>query len=207
MTSIRWTLFLLILSLGAATAADDTFPEPPELRPDIDFWIAIFTEYSTSEGVLHDNRNLGVVYERLQMPAKLSRRERQRRVAARRKELQATLRTLATGKRDNLDPEEARVLALWPEGVGNDTLSSVPGPARTRADLPSSSSSAVHTPVRESSFPRSDRLPWPRGKQRRSCAKRTRTCGRCIFAICRHRPYRRTFSSHAARPQVHGYRP
>ena len=126
---------MLILSLGAATAADDTFPEPPELRPDIDFWIAIFTEYSTSEGVLHDNRNLGVVYERLQMPAKLSRRERQRRVAARRKELQATLRTLATGKRENLDPEEARVLALWPEGVGNDTLSAAVGRIRYQQGL------------------------------------------------------------------------
>ena len=122
MTSIRRNLFLLVLLLGSAAAADETFPEPPELKPDVDFWIAVFTEYSTDEGVLHDNRNLGVIYERLQMPADLSRRERQRRVAARRKELQATLRRLASGKRDNLTPEEARVLGLWPDGVSNDTL-------------------------------------------------------------------------------------
>jgi membrane-bound lytic murein transglycosylase D len=115
-------IFPLIFLWAGAAGADETFPEPPELEPDIDFWVSIFTAYSTEEGVLHDNRNLGVVYERLKMPSKLSRRERQRRVEARRKKLQAVLRSLATGKRDKLSDEETRVLALWPEGVSNKTL-------------------------------------------------------------------------------------
>lgn len=122
MTSIRSILLFPFLLFGALAVADETFPQPAELQPDVDFWISIFTKYSSAEGVLHDNRNLGVVYERLQMPAKLSRRERQRRVAARRKALQAVLRTLASGKRENLNNEEQRVLALWPEGVSNETL-------------------------------------------------------------------------------------
>jgi membrane-bound lytic murein transglycosylase D len=112
----------LILLAGGTTRADATFPEPPELKPDVDFWVSIFTTYSTEEGVLHDNRNLAIVYDRVAMPAKLSRRERQRRVAKRRKELQAVLRSLASGKRGNLSAEEARVLALWPDDVGNKTL-------------------------------------------------------------------------------------
>ena len=102
--------------------ASETFPKPPELQPDVDFWVSIFTRYSVDEGVLHDNRNLGVVYDRLDMPSNLSRRERNRRVNARRKQLQATLGTLAGGKRDNLTPEEARVLALWPDDVTNSEL-------------------------------------------------------------------------------------
>ncbi len=122
MTSICRNFFLLIALASAAATADDIFPQPPELEPDVDFWISIFTEYSTDEGVLHDNRNLAVVYARLQMPSKLSRRERQRRVAARRKQLQVVLQTLASGKRDNLSEEESRVLALWPDNVSNDTL-------------------------------------------------------------------------------------
>ncbi len=122
MTSFRRILLPLFFLAGTAAVADDVFPQPPELQPDVDFWISIFTHYSTQEGVLHDNRNLAVVYERLEMPSKLSRRERQRRVAARRKQLRAVLRTLASGKRDNLSDEEARVLALWPEDVSNDTL-------------------------------------------------------------------------------------
>ena len=102
--------------------ASEIFPKPPELQPDVDFWVSIFTRYSTDEGVLHDNRNLGVVYDRLDMPADLSRRERNRRVNARRGELRTILGTLADGKRDNLTPEEMRVLALWPDDVTNREL-------------------------------------------------------------------------------------
>ena len=116
--------FLVLTSLLAAgtTQAAETFPQPPELQPDVDFWVSVFTTYSTDEGVLHDNRDMGVIYDRLNMPAKLSRRERNRRVEKRRKELQAVLRSLASGKRSNLNTEEARVLALWPDNVSNDTL-------------------------------------------------------------------------------------
>ncbi|MGI9232784.1 MAG: LysM peptidoglycan-binding domain-containing protein [Woeseiaceae bacterium] len=114
---------ILVLAYGLASA-NEPFPQPAELQPDVDFWVSIFTEYSTDEGVLHDNRDLGVVYERVEMPRGLSRRERQRRIEVRRKKLRATLRSLAAGKRDNLTEDEARVLALWPNGVSNGTLSS-----------------------------------------------------------------------------------
>ena len=122
MTSAGRHSLLALVLVGVVASADETFPQPPELQPDVDFWISIFTRYSTDEGVLHDNRNLAIVYERLDMPATLSRRERQRRVEARRKKLKAILRVLASGKRDKLSDDEARVLSLWPEGVGNDTF-------------------------------------------------------------------------------------
>ena len=52
----------------------------------------------------------------------LSRRARQRRVSERRDQLQGVLKRLASGKRDNLGEEEARILALWPADVSNQTL-------------------------------------------------------------------------------------
>jgi membrane-bound lytic murein transglycosylase D len=113
---------LLLLFVLPVAQADDTFPVPAELQRDVDFWVSIFTRYTTDQGVLHDNRNLAVVYERVDLPAKMGRRERQRRVAKRREQLQAILKSLASGKRDNLGAEEARVLALWPPGVSNETL-------------------------------------------------------------------------------------
>jgi len=122
MTSFCRFIALSWLFAAGAIHAEETFPQPPELQPDVDFWVSIFTAYSTDEGALHDNRNLAVIYDRLNMPAKLSRRERNRRVDKRRKELQGVLRTLASGKRDNLSTEEARVLALWPDTVSNTTL-------------------------------------------------------------------------------------
>ena len=122
MTSIYRNLALIWLLTAATAQAAETFPQPPELQPDVDFWVSIFSTYSTDEGVLHDNRNLAIIYDRLDMPAKLSRRERNRRVDKRRKELQAVLKTLAAGKRDNLSAEQARVLALWPGNVSSETL-------------------------------------------------------------------------------------
>ena len=65
-----FALTALLTFLQPANAED--FPQPPELKPDVDFWVSIFTRYSTSEGVLHDSRNLGVVYERIDIPAKAS---------------------------------------------------------------------------------------------------------------------------------------
>jgi membrane-bound lytic murein transglycosylase D len=102
--------------------AEETFPLPEELQPDVDFWVSIFTRYSTGEGVLHDNRNLAVVYERIDMPTGISRKERNRRVKKRRDALIRVLHRLADGKRDNLSAEEARILALWPGDVSNDEL-------------------------------------------------------------------------------------
>ena len=118
-------LYVLLLLFGLAVFpahAEETFPFPDELQPDVDFWVSIFTRYGTDEGVLHDNRNLGVVYERIAVPAGISRQERNRRVKKRRDALVSVLQQLADGKRDNLGAEEARVLALWPDDVSNEEL-------------------------------------------------------------------------------------
>lgn len=113
---------LLITSAGAR-ADDATFPVPAELERDVNFWVAVFTDYTTGEGLLHDNRNLAIVYERVPMPAATPRRERLRRIADRRKHYQAVLRKLAGGKRAGLTAEQQRVLGLWPADVTNQELS------------------------------------------------------------------------------------
>jgi membrane-bound lytic murein transglycosylase D len=135
MTSPRRLWLLAVLLLSGTVQAGELFPQPPELQRDVDFWLAIFTQYSTDEGVLHDNRNLGIVYARLDMPEKTPRRERNRKVSARRKELQAVLRTLASGKRSDLSAEEARVLALWPADVSNEELRAAAGRIRWQHGL------------------------------------------------------------------------
>jgi len=127
-------LFLLVLA-AAAAHAEDTFPLPPELQPDVDFWVSVFTRYTTDEGVLHDNRNLAVVYERIDMPEKTSRRERNRRIKRHRDALAATLNALAGGKRTGLSPEEARILALWPADVSDAELRAAAGRIRFQQGL------------------------------------------------------------------------
>lgn len=120
---ICWLIVLFLLITSVTRADDVLFPRPAELEPDVLFWRSIFTVYSTDEGVLHDNRHLGVVYETVPMPANTPRSERNRKIQRRREHYQAILRSLAKGNRDKLSAEERRVLALWPEDVSNAELS------------------------------------------------------------------------------------
>jgi membrane-bound lytic murein transglycosylase D len=118
------TALILLLAVTMAEGNDEElFPRPAELEPDVNFWLSIFTEYTTREGVLHDNRKLGVVYERVPLPENASRRERQRVSNRRRDHYKSILQALAGGKRDNLSAEEKRVLELWPDDVSNEELS------------------------------------------------------------------------------------
>ena len=126
MTSTIRRISLLLLLPFACVAfearAAELFPRPAELEPDVDFWVSIFTRYDSNQGVLHDNRNLAVVYERVDIPAKVSRTKRRNTVAERRAHYVKVLQALAGGKRDNLSKEEQRVLSLWPAGVSNREL-------------------------------------------------------------------------------------
>lgn len=106
---------------GFATADDGLF-RPPGLEPEIGFWREIFTGVSSAEGLVHDDRHLGVVYEHLQLPAKATSRQRRRAADKARKKYRRILGTLAEGKRKGLTSEERRVLALWPANVSDAEL-------------------------------------------------------------------------------------
>ena len=43
-------------------AAGDPFPVYPSIRPNIEFWKSVYTRYSSNQGILHDNRNLNIIY-------------------------------------------------------------------------------------------------------------------------------------------------
>jgi membrane-bound lytic murein transglycosylase D len=128
-------LFLLLTLLGSPVAADETFPQPPQLQPDVDFWVDIFTRYTTNQGVLHDTRNLAVVYEHIDFATADGRRTRQRAAGNRRSAIKVVLHSLASGKRDNLSSEEARILALWPADVSNATLTQAENQIRYQGGL------------------------------------------------------------------------
>lgn len=121
-TRVAAALLLLVATIARGNDAQ-LFPQPAELDHDVNFWLSIFTEYTTREGVLHDSRKLGVVYEKVPLPENASRRTRQRLSDQRRQHYKQILQTLASGKRSNLGAEEQRVLDLWPADVTNEELS------------------------------------------------------------------------------------
>jgi len=58
-----WFMALLLapMLLGVSRAAEtpESFPQPPQLEPDVRFWIRVYTEVTTDGGLLHDDWNLG----------------------------------------------------------------------------------------------------------------------------------------------------
>lgn len=129
---------LIALSMTPAAAqntGEGLFPMPAELEPDVNFWLSIFTQYNSRNGVLHDNRHLGVVYEKVALPDNVSRRQRQRIADQRRKYFRTILQSLAGGKRDNLSADEERVLKLWPDDVTNKELGAAAGRIRLQLGL------------------------------------------------------------------------
>ena len=114
----------LVLALLAGSLLAQELPRPPEIEPDIRFWTRVYTEVDTDGGFIHDDRYLDVVYRAMRFDEDASQRSRRNEINAAFESIRGTLRTLATGKRDNLSQEEQRILSLWPDGVSDRTLAS-----------------------------------------------------------------------------------
>ena len=63
----RLVFGLAILFLALTSAAAD-LARPAGLEPDIRFWTQIFTEVTSQQVLIHDNRRLDIVYARLDLP-------------------------------------------------------------------------------------------------------------------------------------------
>jgi membrane-bound lytic murein transglycosylase D len=124
----RPTILVRIVALGAFSAciASPAFgaelTRPAGLERDISFWRTVFTEVTSEQALVHDNRRLDVIYELVPVPADVGSAKARRISEQSRGKYKRILKTLANGKRKGLTSEEARVLALWPADVTNDEL-------------------------------------------------------------------------------------
>jgi membrane-bound lytic murein transglycosylase D len=116
------TALLGLLAAGlspapAARAAEERIPFPPELQPDVDFWIRVYSQIGTSEGVLHDEHDLSLVYRTVKFERDVSPRARRDAVDAEREKIEAMLRHLASGATD-LSEDEQHIAALFGDKAG-----------------------------------------------------------------------------------------
>ncbi|WP_455200939.1 LysM peptidoglycan-binding domain-containing protein, partial [Kaarinaea lacus] len=112
--------FILIgYSLDGFARNDNLFPMPAAIEHDVAFWKRIYTEVSTNQGLIHDDKNLDVVYQKISLPEKASRKARRNYVKKIKKKYRNILHKLSKGKRTGLTAEEQRVLNLWPKGTSN----------------------------------------------------------------------------------------
>jgi membrane-bound lytic murein transglycosylase D len=99
---------------SASQAASTASPivRPPELERDVQFWIRVYTQVSTSEGLLHDERNLGVIYSSVTFDPGVSPSERREGIDKLRDRYRAILKRLAAGATD-LSAEEEKVRLMF----------------------------------------------------------------------------------------------
>ena len=108
-TLVLWLMLTLRHPAAAADTADP-FAHPPELEQDVRFWIRVYTEVTTDQGLLHDDWNLGLVYEVLRFDPATSPSQRERRVAEAKARYTGLLKRFAAAETDNLTPHEQRIL-------------------------------------------------------------------------------------------------
>src|SRR4051812_29241266 len=118
LSGIRLCLLVLAAVLSAPLIAADSIPRPEGIQADVNFWIRVYTEITTNEGFLHDERNLAVVYDSIRFGSGGTSRERQQMVDDKRDRYIASLRRIIAALptedgRQALSAEDKRVLALW----------------------------------------------------------------------------------------------
>lgn len=57
-------LFLFV----SVQSEENLLPYPSELKIKVEFWKAIYTKYTTRQGVLHDANDLSIIYEAIEIP-------------------------------------------------------------------------------------------------------------------------------------------
>jgi membrane-bound lytic murein transglycosylase D len=109
-----------VLSGEAMRAA--SFPKPPEMVADVDFWVQVYSQITTNSGLLHDALKLTVVYERLNDLPPEATQAREDLVNARRQYFHDRLAALAERGAIPADDEDRRILALWHDAATPDSL-------------------------------------------------------------------------------------
>lgn len=110
--------FRAILSNAAipANTKSELFPEPDAIKPNVDFWVDMYTKYSGKHAVIHDAENLGIRYEVVdlsQISGMASRRYISRQLTVRKKYYAYILSKLARQNGECSGADECRVAALF----------------------------------------------------------------------------------------------
>jgi membrane-bound lytic murein transglycosylase D len=112
-------LLCAVLAPGAAlpVRAAEHLSVPPELQREVDFWVRVYTEITTSQGFLHDQDDLGIVYRTLRFAKGVSERQRRDAIDDERKKIENMLKHLASGATRLSDDEKLIAEAFGKNGT------------------------------------------------------------------------------------------
>jgi membrane-bound lytic murein transglycosylase D len=102
LTIFLTAILVVALSRSNVEAQSDLFPVYPIIKPNVDFWTKIYTEYPTDRGVIHDRRYLNRIYGviKLEDPDRAGGRKINRqRIKKAKKKYKTILRKFLQGKK------------------------------------------------------------------------------------------------------------
>lgn len=115
-------LYGLLLLPTTASAHKTLLPRPAALRVAVQFWTRVYTQLDSTEGYVHDDRNLRVIYATLHFKPGSSPPEQERVIKRTLRRYRETLRRLAKGKHRKHDPLAHRIRTAWGKGAHGKTL-------------------------------------------------------------------------------------
>jgi peptidoglycan lytic transglycosylase D len=115
-------LLVTLLASAPASAKQGLLPRPASLRPAVQFWTRVYTQITTEEGYVHDDRDLKIIYETLHFSAGSSPADQERVIHQTLVRYREALLRIAHHHRRKGTAEEHRVLALWGKRASARTL-------------------------------------------------------------------------------------
>lgn len=108
---LLWGILLLLHCAGLQAG---NFPLPESIKPNVEFWKLIYSEVEGDFGLMHDSRNLGIIYNEIRVPANAARHVRKRIIGKERERLKALLYRIASRSVNQLSGEEKHIRSLFP---------------------------------------------------------------------------------------------
>jgi membrane-bound lytic murein transglycosylase D len=120
----RLTALLLVVlaaNFPAGLVVGDTqailFPRPPGFAPAVAFWTRVYTNLDSASGIIHDNRQLDVIYQILYLNPDAPPAAQTKVIEKTIEDYRTALLALASGKRRGLTAIEQQALLPWGENA------------------------------------------------------------------------------------------
>lgn len=120
-------VFVLLLAILAtapvfAETRESSFIRPPGLAPAVAFWTLVYSDLDSASGVIHDDRQLDVIYQTLYLNPAAPPKAQTKTITKTIEDYRAALLALASGKRRGLTTVEQQALQPWGENATESEL-------------------------------------------------------------------------------------
>ncbi|MFH1627104.1 MAG: LysM peptidoglycan-binding domain-containing protein [Pseudomonadota bacterium] len=117
LSPILFILFGTHLIISCPCAASEDFPLYPCIKPNVEFWKKVYTHYTTAQGIIHDRKNLEMIYEVIVLEKRESpgaEKINNERIQRAKERYRLLLKELASDSPSHSE-EAKRVAALFPQ--------------------------------------------------------------------------------------------